>query len=118
MIDLHCHILPGIDDGAKDLATSLAMARMAAADGIAVTACTPHIYPGVYDNSGDGIRAGVARLQQALDEAGIALRLTSGADAHLAPEHLARHAAVIDDLLRPGGEPASLQQIKPATRRN
>ena len=31
MIDLHCHILPGIDDGAKDLAASLAMARMAAA---------------------------------------------------------------------------------------
>ena len=86
MIDLHCHILPGIDDGAKDLAASLAMARMAAADGIAVTACTPHIYPGVYDNTGDGIRAGVARLQSALDEAGIALRLTSGADAHIAPE--------------------------------
>jgi len=86
MIDLHCHLLPGIDDGAPDLVTSLAMARAAVADGIAVTACTPHIYPGLYENTGDGIRAGVARLQGLLDEAGIPLRLTTGADAHLAPE--------------------------------
>ena len=43
MIDLHCHILPGIDDGALDLADSLSMARVAAADGIRVIAATPHI---------------------------------------------------------------------------
>ena len=46
MIDLHSHILPGIDDGSKSLAMSLEMARIAVADGIRVTACTPHIYPG------------------------------------------------------------------------
>lgn len=83
-------MLPGIDDGAPDLATALEMARMAVADGIATTACTPHIYPGVYENTGEGIRDGVARLQAALDEAGIALRLTTGADAHMAPELPAR----------------------------
>ncbi len=43
MIDLHCHILPGIDDGALDLADSLAMARVAARDGIELIAATPHI---------------------------------------------------------------------------
>lgn len=43
MIDLHCHILPGIDDGALDLTDSLAMARVAAADGIETIAATPHI---------------------------------------------------------------------------
>lgn len=86
MIDLHCHILPGIDDGSPDLETSLAMARIAVADGITTLACTPHIYPGLYENTGDGIRRGVAQLQAALDEAGIALRLTCGADAHLAPD--------------------------------
>ena len=43
MIDLHCHILPGIDDGAPDLAVALAMARCAVDDGITVTARTPHI---------------------------------------------------------------------------
>ena len=85
MIDLHCHILPGIDDGAPDLETSLQMARMAVADGITVTACTPHMMPGYYDNTSDGVRAAVAALQVRLDDAGIPLRLVTGADVHLVP---------------------------------
>lgn len=43
LIDLHCHILPAIDDGAADLADSVAMARQAAADGVEVVCATPHI---------------------------------------------------------------------------
>ncbi len=86
MIDLHCHILPGIDDGAPDLDTALAMARIAAADGVKITACTPHLTPGVYDNRGPGIRAAVAAFQRELDQAGVALRLTHGSDIHLAPD--------------------------------
>ena len=43
MIDLHCPMLPGIDDGSPDDAASLEMARVAAADGIRVLACTPQI---------------------------------------------------------------------------
>ena len=43
MIDLHCHILPRLDDGARDLDDSLAMARQAAADGIGLVCATPHI---------------------------------------------------------------------------
>jgi protein-tyrosine phosphatase len=89
MIDLHCHLLPGIDDGAPDLATSLAMARIAANDGIKVIACTPHIYPGMYDNHGPAIRRAVAELQTRLEEAGIPLRLTLGADTHLVPDLVA-----------------------------
>jgi len=89
MIDLHCHLLPGVDDGAPDLATSLAMARIAAADGIKVIACTPHIYPGMYDNNGPAIRQAVAELQLRLEEAGISLRLTLGADTHIAPDLVA-----------------------------
>lgn len=42
-VDLHCHILPGLDDGARDLGDALAMARQAQADGIAVVCATPHI---------------------------------------------------------------------------
>lgn len=89
MIDLHCHLLPAIDDGATDLATSLAMARIAAADGIEIVACTPHIYPGLYDNNGPAIRRAVTELQACLDEAAIPLRLTSGADTHIAPDLVA-----------------------------
>lgn len=85
MIDLHCHILPGIDDGAADLDVSLEMARMAVADGIVTVACTPHVLPGVYENSGADIRARVRGLSAALENAGIPLLVTSGADAHLDP---------------------------------
>jgi len=85
LIDLHCHLLPGADDGAKNLDTSLEMARLAVADGITVTACTPHILPSVYDNEGPAIKAAVALLQQALAIAGIPLRLISGADVHIYP---------------------------------
>jgi len=85
VIDLHSHILPGLDDGAPDLETSLEMARIAVADGIRLMACTPHIYPGLYMNDAAGIRAARDRLQAELDERGIALHLTVGADVHLVP---------------------------------
>ena len=85
MIDLHSHILPGIDDGSKSLEMSLAMARIAVNDGITLMACTPHIYPGLYMNNSAGIVAARDALQQALDEHGIALQLTTGADVHLVP---------------------------------
>ncbi|MFA5082980.1 MAG: CpsB/CapC family capsule biosynthesis tyrosine phosphatase [Hydrogenophilaceae bacterium] len=90
MIDLHSHILPGIDDGSPDLETSLAMARMAVADGIRVMACTPHIYPGMFENERTGIEAAIAALRQALAEAGIPLQLVAGADTHLVPGLLGR----------------------------
>ncbi|WP_290885956.1 CpsB/CapC family capsule biosynthesis tyrosine phosphatase [Arenimonas sp.] len=86
MIDLHCHLLPGVDDGPATLEVSLAMARCAVADGITFTACTPHIYPGLYENNRAGIEAAVAALRTALAEAGIPLQLGTGADTHLAPD--------------------------------
>ena len=82
-------MLPGIDDGAHDLNTALAMAKIASSDGITVTACTPHIYPGLYENDAAGISDGVERLRGALAEAGIGLGLTYGADIQLVPELLA-----------------------------
>lgn len=85
MIDLHCHILPGIDDGSRSLDMSLEMARMAVDDGIEVVACTPHIYPGLYMNDTAGIKAARDALQRQFDEAGIPLKLTIGADVHLVP---------------------------------
>src|SRR5262245_57660181 len=89
MIDLHCHILPGIDDGAADLSVSLAMAKTFVADGVSVVACTPHILPGLYHNSGPQIRQAVAQLQRILDQEGIPLRLVTGADNHIVPSFVA-----------------------------
>lgn len=85
MIDLHCHLLPGIDDGSKSVEMSLEMARVALADGIRVMACTPHILPSVYDNKGPAIRDAVERLRQALAQADLPLQLVTGADIHVAP---------------------------------
>ncbi len=86
MIDLHCHILPRIDDGAADLATAIDMAKAFVADGVTVVACTPHILPGLYHNSGPQIREATARLQRIILEQGIPLRLVTGADNHVVPD--------------------------------
>jgi protein-tyrosine phosphatase len=89
MIDLHCHMLPSIDDGAADLEVALEMARLAVADGITITACTPHIMPGVYGNTGPQIRAAIDAFAEALAAAAIPLRLVPGADVHLAVDLVA-----------------------------
>ena len=86
MFDLHCHMLPGIDDGPESLDVALEMARIAVADGISVTACTPHIYPGLYENDAAGITEAVATFRKALHAASIDLQLVVGADVHLDPD--------------------------------
>jgi protein-tyrosine phosphatase len=85
MIDLHCHILPGLDDGAVDVDVSLTMARMFVDDGVSIVAATPHILPGLYANTGPQIRAAAAALQEAFNQHGIPLRLVTGADNHIVP---------------------------------
>lgn len=85
MIDLHCHILPGLDDGARDLAASLAMARMAVADGIRMAVATPHLLAGRYDHDLEKIRSSMAVVQNALVEAAIPLELGCAAEVRLTP---------------------------------
>ena len=51
MIDLHCHILPGIDDGATDLDVALAMCRLAAEDGCTAMVATPHLRHELWQNA-------------------------------------------------------------------
>lgn len=86
MIDLHSHILPGVDDGSPDLAESLAMARLAVADGTTHMACTPHIMPGVYENRTANIVLAMQALERALRDASIPLTLYVGADVHVTPD--------------------------------
>jgi protein-tyrosine phosphatase len=88
LIDLHSHILPGVDDGAQSIDDALAIARMAVADGIHVMACTPHFMPGLYDNQANDIRGRVQQLNQVLIEQDIDLALVVGGDAHIRPDFL------------------------------
>lgn len=88
MIDLHCHILPGVDDGPRTLEESLDMARAAVADGIETLVATPHTLNGVYLNPVGAVRSGVDALQSALDAADIPLRVYAGGDVHLVPDML------------------------------
>jgi protein-tyrosine phosphatase len=85
VIDLHCHLLPGLDDGAQNLQISLTMAHAAVVQGVTHVACTPHILPGVYHNHGPDIRAATKKLQEALNDQRIPLQLVTGADVHMAP---------------------------------
>jgi protein-tyrosine phosphatase len=84
--DVHCHILPNIDDGARDLKIALDMARLAENDGITHLACTPHIYPGLYENTPAGIAAAVKIFHRRLLDEGIDLELSWGADIQVVPE--------------------------------
>ena len=86
MYDLHCHLLPGIDDGAEDLDIAIEMARMQVDQGVKVVACTPHILPGLYHNTGPDILLRVNALSEELRANGIDLRLVAGADNHVTPE--------------------------------
>lgn len=86
MIDLHSHILPGVDDGAQSFDDAIAIAKMAVADGIKVMACTPHFMPGLYDNDAADIRFRVLRLREHFSSEGIALTLVVGGDAHIRPD--------------------------------
>jgi len=88
LIDLHCHILPGLDDGAPDLAASLAMARVALADGISQVVATPHVFDGVYETTRADAQAALARLRSALAEASLPLTVHLGAECRLDPRLL------------------------------
>ncbi|NOZ25085.1 MAG: tyrosine protein phosphatase [Nitrospirae bacterium] len=83
MIDIHNHILPGIDDGASSPEKSLQMARIAVNDGIRVVVATPHVNNGVYEVSAERIVEEVDRLNLMLRQEDIPLRVLPGADIHV-----------------------------------
>jgi protein-tyrosine phosphatase len=83
MFDLHNHCLPGVDDGSRDWDESLAMARIAVADGIEGVVCTPHWVRGSYDNNRDSTLAIVAVFKEKLKEYEIPLKVYPGAEIRL-----------------------------------
>lgn len=84
-VDIHCHLLPAIDDGAKDWEESLAMARLAADDGTTTIIATPHQLGSFGENRGPDIRQRVAELQTRLAAARIPITVLPGADVRIEP---------------------------------
>lgn len=80
MIDIHCHLLPGIDDGPRTWDESLALCRAMVADGIQVAVTTPHLIDGVYENTLAVVRPMVAELNKKLEDEQIMLRVHAGAE--------------------------------------
>lgn len=80
MIDLHCHILPGIDDGPQTPEEALELARVAVAGGIATTVATPHVTWDHQHNTAASIAEGVAELNELLQAAEIPLEVRPGAE--------------------------------------
>ncbi|MFQ5661083.1 MAG: tyrosine-protein phosphatase [Gammaproteobacteria bacterium] len=97
MIDLHCHLLPGIDDGPKTREDALELCRTAVSNGITRAVATPHITPGRYDNTFESITVVYNSFCEDLLEAGIALQLGMAAEVRLDP--------VIMDMVQSGSVP-------------
>jgi len=83
-VDIHCHVLPGIDDGPPTPGDSVELCKALAADGITTVIATPHQL-GRYDrsNSGSAVRAAVMTLREALAREGVPLKVTAGADVRV-----------------------------------
>lgn len=89
MLDIHCHILPGVDDGSPSVEDSLEMARMAADSGVTDILATPHCNlpgNGPKNYRSAELAAAFSRLQQALDREAIPLRVHPGAEVFCTPE--------------------------------
>ena len=90
MIDLHCHILPGLDDGAADLAEATAMARVAQEDGIRTIVATPHLFRGNVDlNDLATLGRKKEDLSRALKQAGVDVQILAGVEVRFAHNLLA-----------------------------
>lgn len=79
MIDLHAHILPGLDDGPRDLQGSVALARAAVAEGTTVLAATSHVDP-VFSLAPDDLARARAAVRRRLEEEGVPLEVVAGGE--------------------------------------
>lgn len=86
MIDLHTHILPGVDDGVQTENDAVEFARRALADGTRTVVATPHCREGFFVNERAAVLQAVSRLRDRLVAENVGLRLLPGAEVHLAPD--------------------------------
>lgn len=86
-IDVHSHLLPGVDDGCRDVNESIACARRLVDAGYTHSFCTPHIWPGLPENRRENIGPWTWRLQDTFDAHGVPLELTPGGEINLTPDY-------------------------------
>jgi protein-tyrosine phosphatase len=86
MIDIHSHILPGIDDGARNIDEALDMLRLAVDGGVTTQVLTPHIHMGRYNNTKADIQAKFEVFKEQVDAANIKIKLLLGAELRICPE--------------------------------
>ncbi|MBT1452455.1 histidinol-phosphatase [Glaciecola sp. XM2] len=86
MIDLHSHILAGIDDGARTLEESIALAKQASEQGVTHMVCTPHIHPGTFDNTLTTIEKSFVATVNAVHQHDIPLKLSYACEVRLGIE--------------------------------
>ena len=88
MIDIHCHLLPGIDDGPPTLEAAMALAKALADDGVETVVCTPHVFPGRFENRRSSIADEFENFSTVMAQSGIALKLMWAGEVRLTPEVL------------------------------
>jgi len=86
MIDIHSHILPGIDDGARTIIEALDMLRMAVDQGVTTQVLTPHIHQGRFDNTKEGLAEKFTQFKEVVDKENIPIKLLLGAELRIGPE--------------------------------
>jgi protein-tyrosine phosphatase len=86
-IDVHSHLLPGVDDGSRTVEESIRCATMLVGAGYTHSFCTPHIWPGLPENRIENILRWTARLQREVDAAAVPLRLIPGGEINLTPDY-------------------------------
>jgi len=92
MIDLHAHILYGLDDGPETLTESLEMIRIGYRDGLRKMVATPHTLNGIYQNDRETILAKVQELNSEICnlQSAIPMKVLPGADVHFSPDIVQR----------------------------
>ena len=89
-VDIHCHLVPGIDDGSQSWEQTALMAQLAVADNTGTIIVTPHQLGNFAHNSGDDVRYYTTEVQQFLDEQDIPLQVLPGGDVRIEDKMVAK----------------------------
>lgn len=86
LVDLHCHYLPGVDDGADNLRQGLALVHAAAVNGISRIVLTPHVHPGRYHNTATSLQVHFDAFERAVREQRLPVKLALAAEVRFSDE--------------------------------